>query len=50
MNDAFAPRYGDEAIRWSLLICACVGALSALFFWLCARTMREDLAAVAANS
>jgi hypothetical protein len=50
MNDALASRYGDDAIRYSLLLCACVGALSALFFWLCARSVREDLAAVAAAS
>ncbi|HVH17113.1 MAG TPA: MFS transporter [Myxococcota bacterium] len=50
MNDALASRYGDDAIRWSLLLCACVGALSALFFWRCARSVREDLAAVAAGA
>jgi predicted MFS family arabinose efflux permease len=50
LNDALAPRYGDESIRWSLLVCAGVGALSALFFWRCARTLREDLAAVAAGA
>jgi predicted MFS family arabinose efflux permease len=44
LNDALAPRYGDEAIRGSLLVCACVGAGSALFFWRCARSLREDLA------
>jgi MFS family permease len=42
-NDALAPRFGDEAIRWSLLGAAVVGATSALFFWLCGRTLREDL-------
>ncbi len=42
-NDALAPRVGDEAIRWSLLGAAVVGAASALFFWQCARTLREDL-------
>jgi MFS family permease len=42
-NDALAPRFGDDAIRWSLLGAAVVGAASALFFWLCARTLREDL-------
>jgi MFS family permease len=45
MNDLLAARYGDEAIRYSLLLCACVGGLAALFFWLCARSLREDLAA-----
>jgi hypothetical protein len=38
-----APSFGDEAIRWSLLGAAVVGAASALFFWLCGRTLREDL-------
>jgi predicted MFS family arabinose efflux permease len=43
-NDALAPRFGADAIRWSLLGAAVVGAASALFFWQCARTLREDLA------
>lgn len=42
-NDALAPRFGDDAIRWSLLGAAVVGAASAVFFWLCGRTLREDL-------
>jgi hypothetical protein len=45
MNDLLAGRYGDGAIRYSLLLCACVGGLAALFFWRCARSLREDLAA-----
>ena len=44
LNDALAPRFGDGAIRWSLLGAAVIGAASALFFWQCARTLREDLA------
>ncbi len=44
LNDALAPRFGDDAIRWSLLGAAVIGASSALFFWQCARTLREDLA------
>ena len=44
-NDALAPRLGADAIRWSLLGAALVGATSALFFWQCARTLREDLRA-----
>ena len=43
-NDALAPSLGDDAIRWSLLGAALVGAASAFFFWQCARTLREDLA------
>jgi MFS family permease len=44
LNDALAPRFGDDAIRWSLLGAAAIGAASALFFWQCGRTLREDLA------
>ena len=44
LNDALAPRFGAGAIRWSLLGAAIVGAASALFFWQCGRTLREDLA------
>jgi MFS family permease len=43
LNDALAPSLGAGAIRWSLLAAAVVGAASALFFWQCARTLREDL-------
>ncbi len=42
-NDALAPRFGDDAIRWSLLGAAVIGAASAVFFWQCGRTLREDL-------
>jgi predicted MFS family arabinose efflux permease len=44
LNDALAPRLGDLAIRWSLLSMAAIGASAALFFRLCARSLREDLA------
>jgi predicted MFS family arabinose efflux permease len=43
LNDALAPSFGADAIRWSLLGAAIIGAASALFFWQCARTLREDL-------
>ncbi len=49
LNDSLAAAHGDAAIRYSLLVVAAVGASSALFFWRCARTLREDLAAVAAG-
>jgi predicted MFS family arabinose efflux permease len=42
-NDALAPSLGAGAIRWSLLGAAIVGAASAMFFWQCGRTLREDL-------
>jgi predicted MFS family arabinose efflux permease len=43
LNDALAPSLGNDAIRWSLLGAALVGAASAALFWQCARTLREDL-------
>ncbi len=48
LNDRLSAHYGDEAIRWSLLLPAAVGALSAPFFLRCAVTLRADLAAAAA--
>jgi len=48
LNDALAPRFGENAIRYSMLVRAVVGALSAPFFLRCARSVREDLAAVSA--
>ncbi len=47
LNDALAPRFGEEAIRYSMLAAAVVGALSAPLFLRCAKTVREDLAAAA---
>jgi MFS family permease len=43
LNDALAPRFGDDSIRVSLLGAALVGASSAVFFWQCGRTLRDDL-------
>ena len=45
LNDSLAPRYGDEAIRYSLLVVALAGGLGAVFFLRAVRTLREDLAA-----
>jgi MFS family permease len=43
MNDHLAPTYGHDAIRWSLLVTALVGACAAPLFALCARHLRESL-------
>jgi hypothetical protein len=45
LNDALAPRLGDDAIRSSLLVTAVVGALSAPLFLRRARSVRADLVA-----
>ena len=44
LNDALAPRFGLEAVRYSLMIAAVPHALAAIFNLLAARTLREDLA------
>ncbi|HEU4431616.1 MAG TPA: MFS transporter, partial [Myxococcota bacterium] len=49
-NDLLAPRFGDDAIRWTLLLAAAVGALAGPLFHRCAASVREDLAAVSAES
>jgi len=43
LNDALAPSLGASAIRWSLLGMAVIGASAAIFFRICAQTLREDL-------
>jgi len=45
MNDAFADRFGAEAIRYSLLVVGLAGLPSLLLFQTASRTLREDLAA-----
>jgi predicted MFS family arabinose efflux permease len=44
LNDAFDPRFGDVAIRYSLLSISATGVLGSLFFYLSSRTLRDDLA------
>jgi len=43
LNDWLAPRYGDEAVRWSLLIMLWTCLLGSLLFSLAARTIRRDM-------
>ena len=45
MNDLFAERWGQGAIRYSMLTVALVGGLSSWLFWLSSRHLREDLRA-----
>lgn len=45
LNDVFANRWGEGAIRYSMLIVALIGGLSSWVFWLSSRTLREDLQA-----
>ena len=46
LNDGLAARFGDEAIRYSLLVTGAASLWAALHSLLAARTVRADLAAV----
>jgi len=43
LNDWLDPRFGVEAVRYSLLIVIVPHTLAAIFNLLAARTLREDL-------
>ena len=43
MNDRLDPSFGQEAIRYSLLVVSVIGASSAIFFQAGSRTLRDDL-------
>ncbi len=45
LNDALAGRFGDEAVRYSLLIVSFTGLWAALHFLLAARSLETDLEA-----
>jgi hypothetical protein len=45
LNDLLAPRFGDEAIRYSLLLANFTTVWAALHFALAARTLEVDLTA-----
>ncbi len=43
LNDALAPTYGDEAIRYSLLVVTLGGVVSSALFFAASRSLRADL-------
>lgn len=45
LSDFLVPRFGDESIRYALMIIFLPHLLACLCNWLAARTLREDLAA-----
>ena len=49
VSDVLEPSRGADGLRVALSIAAVVGASAAVFFMLCARTLRQDLAQVAAG-
>jgi hypothetical protein len=49
LNDALAPRFGDEAVRYSLVIVLATSLLGAGFLGLAARHYRGDVEALRAS-
>jgi MFS family permease len=47
LSDAMRPQFGDESLRYSLLICGLVNVWAAWHYYLAGRYLREDLAATA---
>jgi len=43
LSDALAPRFGDDSLRYALLIVSCVLVWSGIHFWLAARTLEADV-------
>ena len=46
VSDALEPRFGDDSLRYAMLITSLAFAWSALHFFLAARTVSDDLAFV----
>ena len=50
LNDALQPSMGDGAIRYTLLGAAATNVVACIFYLLAARTVKQDIAAVADES
>jgi len=48
LNDYAFAAYGQEAIRYSLMLVGCLGGFASLLFWQASRDLREELAAAQA--
>jgi MFS family permease len=46
LSDVLEPRFGDDSLRYALLIVSCVLPWSGVHFWLGARTLEADVAYV----
>jgi hypothetical protein len=44
LSDLLAPRFGQESLRYALLLAGLVNVWSALHFYLAGRTLTRDLA------
>lgn len=43
LNDALRPEYGDGAIRYTMMIAAVTHVMACVFYFVSARTVREDI-------
>jgi predicted MFS family arabinose efflux permease len=48
-SDLLAPRFGDESLRYALLLVGLANIWAAVHFFLAARTLKQDLASAAAS-
>jgi len=46
VSDLLSERFGDDSLRYAMLIISTLYLWSALHFWLASRSLRQDLAAV----
>ena len=44
LSDALIPRFGEDSLRYAMLLTSLVLAWSCLHFWLAARSLEKDVA------
>jgi hypothetical protein len=49
VSDALMPSFGDDSLRWAMIIMSLACLWAAYHFWAAGRTVREDLAVFARN-
>ncbi len=47
LSDLLAPQYGQESLRYSLLVCGLINIWAALHFYLGGKYLADDLKATA---
>jgi hypothetical protein len=50
LNDSLHAQFGSGAIRYSLLLIALLGLVGGVFYLIAARSLREDMRRVSADS
>lgn len=49
LSDLLRPQFGDESLRWSLLLCTLVNVWAAWHYYLAGRYLKADLASTASD-